>query len=130
MTVAPSRDLVVRELAVEAAAYVVGLVVLLFVSALPAGQLASLLIGLAIFVVVYLILYWLVIRRPASILQARPWRYWIPIGVAIAAAGVWGGIPRTATAPDVTSYAVAIPLLIAGHFLSNLWWASAAPDRA
>ena len=66
MTVAPSRDLVVRELAVEAAAYVIGLVVLSFVPALPAGQLASLLIGLAIFLVVYLVLYWLLIRSAAD----------------------------------------------------------------
>jgi hypothetical protein len=46
-------------------------------------------------------------------------------GAAIAAlAGLQGP-----TTPDVGTYAVALPVLIAGKSLSDLWWSMASPGR-
>jgi hypothetical protein len=54
-------------------------------------------------------------------------RYSIPNAVALVAAIIWLWIATDATTPDAAVYGIAVPLLIAGQLVSNLWWASAAP---
>jgi hypothetical protein len=127
----PSRGRVLREAAIAGLAYLIGLALLLFVD-LPPGRMPSLLVGATAFLVVYTTLGWLMLgwrpsfRRNAP-LGRRPWRYSIPNAVALVAAIIWLWSATAATTPDVAVYGVAVPLLIAGQLVSNLWWASAAP---
>jgi hypothetical protein len=117
-----SRGEAALEIVVLAAAYLVGLWVIVFGWAdAPAGQVPSLLVGLAVAVAVAAVPLGLVARRRPAPRPARTWRYWIPVGVAVAAAAwVSAGLQGPA-APDVATYAVAIPLVILGRVVSNIW---------
>jgi hypothetical protein len=123
-----SKRLVLGEFVVMCVSYAIGLavVVLTLAGRLPAGQFASLLVGLGVFIAAYAVLFWLLSRRLPRLLGGRSWRYSIPLGIAIAGALWWSATSRDPGAPDVATYAVAIPLLIAGQILSSLWWSTAS----
>jgi hypothetical protein len=117
-----------RELVVLGAAYAIGLwVILIGLTDLPAGQLPSLLVGLGVFVASSAALFLILVRGRPSLNLARPLRYWIPMGIAALVAVWWAARFQDPITPDLATYTVAIPLLIVGRCLSNLWWSSAAP---
>ena len=123
MNLASPTGRVIRETVITIAAYLVGLAVILFVD-LPEGRWSSLAIGAAVMFVVYAVLKWRLIGfRPAAEHEARSPRYAVPNFIAFALALVWTALPSDATTPDYSLYAVVIPILIAGQFVSNFWWA-------
>ena len=126
-----SKRLVLGEFVVMCVSYAIGLwvVVLAFAGRhlLPAGQLASLLVGLGVFIAAYVVLFWLLSRRLPWVIGGRPWRYSIPRGITIAGALWWSATPLDLFTPAVATYAVVIPLLIVGQVLSSLWWSTASP---
>ncbi len=113
---------VLVELIAMLVGYAVGLTVILIVLIdLPAGQLPSLVVGSAIFGAVSGILVTLLTRRLPS-LYGGAWRYAIPLVLGIVVAVACLAIPRDAIAPDVSTYVLAVPAVIAGRFVSSLWW--------
>jgi hypothetical protein len=124
-----SKRLVLGEFIVLCVSYAIGLwvVVITFAGRLPAGQLASLLVGLGVFIAAYVVLFWLLSRRLPWVIGGRPWRYSIPRGITVAGALWWSATPLDLFTPAVATYAVVIPLLIVGQVLSSLWWSTASP---
>ena len=117
-----------RELVVLGAAYAIGLLAILIgLPDLPAGQNPSLLVGLGVFIASSAALFLVLSRGRLSLDLGRPLRYWIPVGVAVVVAVWWSARLQDPITPDVATYAVAIPLLIVGRCISNLWWSTAAP---
>ena len=117
-----------RELVVLGAAYAIGLwAILIGLTDLPAGQIPSLLVGLGVFIASSAALFLVLSRGRLSLDLGRPLRYWIPVGVAVVVAVWWSARLQDPITPDVATYAVAIPLLIVGRCISNLWWSTAAP---
>jgi hypothetical protein len=116
-----------RELVVLGAAYAIGLwVILIGLTDLPAGQIPSLLVGLGVFIAASSGLFLVASRGRPSLDLRRPWRYWIPVAIALVVAVWWTARLQDPTTPDLATYAVAIPVLIVGRGLSNLWWSTAA----
>ena len=116
-----------RELVVLGAAYAIGLwAILIGLTDLPAGQITSLLVGLGVFIASSAALF-LALSRGGS--------RWISAGrcgtgsrLASPSSLPCGGARlQDPITPDVATYAVAIPLLIGGRCISNLWWSTAAP---
>jgi hypothetical protein len=119
-----------RELVVLGAAYAIGLwAILIGLTDLPAGQIPSLLVGLGVFIASSAALFLALSRGRLSLDLGRPLRYWIPVGVAVVVAVSWSARLQDPVTPDVATYAVAIPLLIGGRCISNLWWSTATPAR-
>jgi len=117
-----------RELVVLGAAYAIGLwAILIGLTDLPAGQIPSLLVGLGVFIASSAALFLVLSRGRLSLDLGRPLRYWIPVGVAVVVAVWWSARLQDPITPDVATYAVAIPLLVGGRCISNLWWSTAAP---
>jgi hypothetical protein len=119
------RSMTLRTVLVELIAMVVGYavgltVILIVLTDLPAGQIPSLLVGSAIFLVVSVILVTLLTRRLPS-LYGRAWRHAIPLVLGFVVAVACLAIPRDAIDPDVSTYVVAVPAFIAGRFVSSLW---------
>jgi hypothetical protein len=131
MSYAPmSKRLVLGEFVAMCVSYALGLAVVLVVLVdLPAGQFPTLLVGLGIFLASYAVLFWLLSRRLPPFMGARPWRYSIPLGIATVAALWWSVTAREPGAPDVATYVVAIPILIAGQAFSSIWWSTAGASR-
>lgn len=112
---------VLVELAAMFVGYAVGLwVILIGLTDLPSGQVPSLLVGSAVFLVVSAILATLLTRRLPP-LYGDEVRYSIPFVVGIVVAVACLAIPRDAIAPDASTYMIAVPAFIAGRFVSSLW---------
>jgi hypothetical protein len=117
-----------RELVVLGAAYAIGLwAIPIGLTDLPAGQIPSLLVGLGVFIASSAALFLALSRGRLSLDLGRPLRYWTPVGVAVVVAAWWSARLQDPNTPDLATYAVAIPLLIVGRYISNLWWSTAAP---
>jgi hypothetical protein len=117
----PEKRTVYLETVVGIAAYGPGLaVVTLLDGALP--KVAALVAGVLVAVAAYPVLFFAVFHRMPDFLDRRPWRYSLPNGVGLftASATYWLGLDAA------TTFAVAIPLLIAGQAVSQLWWSASA----
>ncbi len=89
-------------------------------------------IGVAIFLIVSSAIERVLLHRLPSF-TGPPRPYAIPGIVAAVVAAAWILlVPKEAATPDMATYAVAVPIVIVGQFLSDLWWsfASSAPDAS
>ena len=118
-----SKRLVLGEFVALGVSYAIVLGILLFaLPDLPAGQGPSLAVGFVLFAVSYVVLFRLMAGTHPGAALSRPWGYSIPLLVGIVAGLAWIVVPRDPAAPDVATYAGAVPLLIAGEAISSLWW--------
>jgi hypothetical protein len=84
---------------------------------------ASILGGVIVLLLAYSLAHYALFQKmPRLGFGIRPYRYSLPNGIGLFAASwvYWLGLDAA------TTFAVAIPLLIAGHNLSQLWWSLAA----
>jgi hypothetical protein len=85
--------------------------------AIVAGVLAT--------VPMYALAYFAVFGRSPGAFGGRPWRYSIPN-----AAGLLAAIAVYQVVSDAAmTFALAVPLLVAGQSASQFWWASAAAEQ-
>ena len=109
---------------VQIVSYGIGLISVLALEGLPDG--VRLLGGVAATLIGYVFLHALLFRRWPT-LGMRPWRYSIPNAIGLFVALVLSTGQRL----DASStFATALPLIIVGNALSELWWSVATPAHA
>jgi hypothetical protein len=117
----PDKRTVLLETVVALAAYGPGLGVVTVVDgALPA--VTSIFAGVLVSGVAYTVSFYALFDRLPEFLGRRPWRYSLPnaIGLSAATAVSWLALDAA------TTFALAIPLLIVGQTVSQLWWSAAS----
>jgi hypothetical protein len=119
----PTRRTVVLETVVGIAAYGPGLAAVTVLDPVV-PRAAAILGGALVWLVAYPVVYLAVFQRRPDFFARRPWRYSLPnaAGLIGALAVTWSGLETT------TTFAIAIPLVIAGQTFSQLWWSPSSGD--
>lgn len=122
----PTRRTVVLETVVGIAAYGPGLGAVTVLAGVL-SDLPAILAGVVVSGVMYTFAHVAVLQRIPEFFGRRPSRYSVPNGIGLLAASAVSWMRLD----PATTFALAIPLLIAGQTASQLWWSQAtSPDAA